>query len=187
MNQQTREMPPEWSVFSAAQNLPAVLNDPSRGKQSNLFTKKWGVDFVERSHVPTTPRLPEVTMNDFEKYISKIGKRYKRHERLSQQQAMALEENTAKGTVHNSPSHNVNLSAIPEIFLKENLNLQHANTFSQVFPDILQSPSGDERRRTGRLLQEQLSHYLDIVEVKIAQQVSYSTILAFFIYISIFH
>ncbi|XP_058981151.1 vacuolar protein sorting-associated protein 54-like [Musca domestica] len=172
VNQQTREMPPEWSVFSAAQNLPAVLNDPSRGKQSNLFTKKWGVDFVERNHVPATPYLPEVTHNDFEKYLAKIGKRYKRHERLSSQQAMALEDASNKGTMPSSPSHDVNLNSIPDIFLKENLNLQHAPTFGQVFPDILQSPSGEERRRTGRLLQEQLSHYLDIVEVKIAQQVS---------------
>ncbi|XP_073822897.1 VPS54 subunit of GARP complex scat [Musca autumnalis] len=174
VNQQTREMPPEWSVFSAAQNLPAVLNDPSRGKQSNLFTKKWGVDFVERNHVPATPYLPEVTHTDFEKYLAKIGKRYKRHERLCSQQAMELEEAGTKGTsaMPSSPSHDVNLNAIPDIFLKEQLNLQHAPTFSQVFPDILQSSSGEDRRRTGRLLQEQLSHYLDIVEVKIAQQVS---------------
>uniref|UniRef100_A0A1I8PN64 Vacuolar protein sorting-associated protein 54 n=1 Tax=Stomoxys calcitrans TaxID=35570 RepID=A0A1I8PN64_STOCA len=182
VNQQTREMPPEWSVFSAAQNLPAVLNDPSRGKQSNLFTKKWGVDFVERNHVPASPRIPEVTMNDFEKYMGKIGKRYKRHERLnSQQQAMTLEEASAaavaskgtSGTLHSTAtSQEINLSEIPEIFLKENLNLQHAPTFGQVFPNVMQSPSGAERKRTGRLLQEQLSHYLDIVEVKIAQQVA---------------
>ncbi|XP_075149329.1 VPS54 subunit of GARP complex scat [Haematobia irritans] len=172
VNQQTREMPPEWSVFSAAQNLPAVLNDPSRGKQSNLFTKKWGVDFVERNHVPPSPRIPEVTMNDFEKYIGKIGKRYKRHERLNSQQVMSLEEASASSAIHATPTHHINLSEIPDIFLKENLNLQHAPTFSQVFPDVMQSPDGEERKRTGRLLQEKLSHYLDIVEVKIAQQVS---------------
>lgn len=171
-------MPPEWSVFSAAQNLPAVLNDPLRGKQSNLFTKKWGVDFVERTHIPTSPRLPEITCNDFEKYISKIGKRYKRHERLSAQQAESLLEDTSgaatatKGAVPTSPTHEANLSSIPEIYLKNTLNLQHAPTFSQVFPGIMQNSGGEERRQTGRLLQEQLSHYLDIVEVKIAQQVA---------------
>ncbi|XP_065358306.1 vacuolar protein sorting-associated protein 54 [Calliphora vicina] len=177
VNQQTREMPPEWSVFSAAQNLPAVLNDPSRGKQSNLFTKKWGVEFVERNHIAASPRLPEITCDDFEKYISKIGKRYKRHERLNAQQAEALLEESAgvtvpKGTVPSSPTHEANLSSIPEIFLKDTLNLQHAPTFAQVFPRLMQNPGGEERRQTGRLLQEQLSHYLDIVEVKIAQQVS---------------
>ncbi|KAI8115059.1 Vacuolar protein sorting-associated protein 54 [Lucilia cuprina] len=177
VNQQTREMPPEWSVFSAAQNLPAVLNDPSRGKQSNLFTKKWGVDFVERSHIPVSPRLPEITCDDFEKYISKIGKRYKRHERLNAQQAESLLEESStilvpKGTVPTSPTHEASLSSIPDIFLKDSLNLQHAPTFAQVFPGLMQNPGGEERRQSGRLLQEQLSHYLDIVEVKIAQQVS---------------
>lgn len=178
VNQQTREMPPEWSVFSAAQNLPAVLNDPSRGKQSNLFTKKWGVDFVERSFVSPTSRLPEITSGDFEKYISKIGKRYKRHERISTQQGMTLLDETSssaiilRGAVPTSPTHDASLSCIPEIFLRENLNLQHSPTFTQVFPGIMKSAGGEERRQTGRVLQEQLSHYLDIVEVKIAQQVS---------------
>ena len=37
VNQQTLELPLEWSFFSAAQNLQAVLNDPSKGKQSNFF------------------------------------------------------------------------------------------------------------------------------------------------------
>lgn len=39
MNQQMSDQPnvlvvgEQWSVYSAAQNLPAVLNDPNRGKQ----------------------------------------------------------------------------------------------------------------------------------------------------------
>lgn len=167
-------MPPEWSVFSAAQNLPAVLNDPSRGKQSNLFTKKWGVDFVERTHIPASPRLPEISFEDFDKYVNKIGKRYKRHERLTAQQIELLSEDTSSVSLSKAaaPTSPTSLSSIPEIFLKDNLNLQHAPTFAQVFPGIMKNPSGEERRQTGRLLQEQLSHYLDIVEVKIAQQVS---------------
>ncbi|XP_004519338.1 vacuolar protein sorting-associated protein 54 [Ceratitis capitata] len=170
VNQLTRELPPEWSVFSAAQNLPAVLNDPSRGKQSNLFTKKWGDHFVEKTHIPPTPRLPEITYADFDKYITKIGKRYRRHERMcAQQTPAALAEREAKTPT--SPTHTVSLSAIPEIFLKEQLNLNHPATFALVFPSVGASAS-EENKQTGRLLQEQLSHYLDIVEVKIAHQVS---------------
>lgn len=170
VNQLTRELPPEWSVFSAAQNLPAVLNDPSRGKQSNLFTKKWGDTFVEKTHIPNTPRLPEITYADFDKYIAKIGKRYRRHERMcAQQTPAALAEREAK--MPTSPTHTVSLSAIPEIFLKEQLNLNHPATFALVFPSIGATTS-EENKQSGRLLQEQLSHYLDIVEVKIAHQVS---------------
>ncbi|XP_030377069.1 vacuolar protein sorting-associated protein 54 [Scaptodrosophila lebanonensis] len=177
VNQQTREMPPEWCVYSAAQNLPAVLNDPSRGKQSNLFTKKWGEHFVERAPVPPTVHLPDITHADFATYLSSIGKRYRWHERRQQQQEQrSLVTATAETT---TPTH---LSAVPEIFLKAQLQLHHAPTFAQVFPGYMQHSSSKEangttsttaqRQQTGRLLQEQLSHYLDIVEVMIARQVS---------------
>ncbi|XP_067620743.1 vacuolar protein sorting-associated protein 54 isoform X2 [Eurosta solidaginis] len=164
-------LPPEWSVFSAAQNLPAVLNDPSRGKQSNLFTKKWGDTFVEKSQIPSTPRLPEITYADFEKYITKIGKRYRRHERMTAQQTPAAIAEREALTPSPSPTHAVSLNVIPDIFLKEQLNLSHPATFALVFPSI-GATSSEENKQTGRLLQEQLSYYLDIVEVKIAHQVS---------------
>lgn len=177
VNQRTREMPPEWGVYSAAQNLPAVLNDPSRGKQSNLFTKKWGEHFVERSHVPPSPRLPDITHADFTVYLGSIGKRYRWHERRQQQLERDKPlENGAQGapgpgTGGQTPTH---LSSVPEIFLKSQLQLHHPATFKQVFPNYMQTSasSPESHQQTGRQLQEQLSHYLDMVEVKIAQQVS---------------
>uniref|UniRef100_A0A1A9W025 Vacuolar protein sorting-associated protein 54 n=1 Tax=Glossina brevipalpis TaxID=37001 RepID=A0A1A9W025_9MUSC len=181
VNQNSREMPPEWSVFSAAQNLPAVLNDPLRGKQLNLFTKKWGGDFVEKIHIPSSKHLPEIAYQDFEKYISKIGKRYRRHDHFTMQQNSNREGESLKcnGIVSTSPTHVVSLAVVPEIFLKETLNLQNASTFSQVFPGIMEKSNGEERRKTGRVVQEKLSHYLDIVEVKIAQQVSQKSVSFF--------
>lgn len=59
---------------------------------------------------------------------------------------------------------------IPAIFLQPQLELCKPSTFDQVFPGI--SVSLEPGRNCGRLLQEKLSHYLDVVEVKIAQQVS---------------
>ncbi|XP_034668984.1 vacuolar protein sorting-associated protein 54 [Drosophila subobscura] len=172
VNQLTREMPPEWGVYSAAQNLPAVLNDPSRGKQSNLFTKKWGEQFVERTHVPASARLPDITHADFAVYLGSIGKRYRWHERRQQQleRDIPLENGTGGGAI-GSPTH---LSSVPDIFLKSQLQLHHAPTFKQVFPDLMQSSDSSPatHQQTGRQLQEQLSQYLDVVEVKIAQQVS---------------
>lgn len=57
---------PEWSVFSAAQNLPAVLND--RGKQTNLFTKKWG-DFVRgKAAIGASPHLADISVVGFDAY-----------------------------------------------------------------------------------------------------------------------
>lgn len=66
----------QWTVFSASQNLAAVLNDPNKGKQKDFFTKLWGVDFVEKSSadIPKHPYLPEVNHSHFESYLKKISK-----------------------------------------------------------------------------------------------------------------
>lgn len=63
-----------WTVYSSSQNLPAVLNDPNRGKQSNFLTKTWGDAFVEKVEIPKSPYLPEVTNQQFESYMKKIAR-----------------------------------------------------------------------------------------------------------------
>lgn len=191
--------PEEWSIFMAAQNLPAVLNDPSRGKQSNIFTKKWGDSFVEKAQITQSPLLPEITFDHLDGYIKHIGKRYRRHLRLNQnlqireQIQMGATKTTLpstssissfEGTNHtnsiitnqNSSSHryhfneinDARLEDIPSIFTKPNLDFNNLETFEAVFPGVGESNT----QKSGRLLQEKLSHYLDIVEVQIAKQVS---------------
>lgn len=182
---------PPWSPYLAAQNLPAVLNDPSRGKQTNFFTKKWGDSFVERTAIGVSPHLQPVTWTDFDVYLKRIGRRYKRHQRMEQ----ALAERQADRTNSNSNKQNPSpitainnnnnsppgysdpgdLQDIPGIFFKAQLTLSEPATFAAVFPGI--GDGGDnaqqqQQQSSGRLLQERLSHYLDIVEVQIARQVS---------------
>lgn len=67
-----------WNIYSASQNLPAVLNDPSKGKQKDLFTKTWGDHFVEVHNVPTPSYLPEISIHHFDNYLKKISKRCRR-------------------------------------------------------------------------------------------------------------
>lgn len=181
---QTKEVPEEWSIYMAAQNLPAVLNDPSRGKQSNIFTKKWGDSFVERVHIGSTPLLPDITYDHLELYIRQIGKRYRRHLRLNQHLQMRVAANQPQSPASSTPpkvaattsSHrsasfseldDATLDDIPQIFIKPNLDFNHVDTFEAVFPGV----SDVDQQRSGRMLQEKLSHYLDIVEVQIAKQV----------------
>lgn len=71
-NGQLSEPSSSWTVYSAAQNLPAVLNDPFKGKQSNFLTRTWGDGFVEKVDIPKSPYLPEITMQHFESYLKKI-------------------------------------------------------------------------------------------------------------------
>lgn len=181
-----KEAEDKWIIFSAAQNLPAVLNDPSRGRQSNLFTKKWGDSFVEKQQVQPSPNLQQVEWKHLELYCKKIGKRYRRHIRLgslgsthdysaptpisispsSSISSLQITENFNYRNINEKLLNEATIRDIPQIFLKENLNLSKAETFALVFHglDINSDVDHDE-------LQEKLSHYLDIVEIQIAKQV----------------
>ncbi|XP_058819414.1 vacuolar protein sorting-associated protein 54 [Topomyia yanbarensis] len=173
VNQQQKEAQIKWSVFSAAQNLPAVLNDPSRGKQTHFFTKKWGDAFVEQQAIGTSPQLPDIRWDHFDFYLKRIGKRYRVHTRIAKtalpsgssqnQQQPVVSERLPSGAT-------ANLNDIPEVFLKHKLELHSPSSFVAVFPGI--GYAGEQAKQSGRMLQEKLSNYLDIVEVLIAKQVS---------------
>ncbi|XP_059616390.1 vacuolar protein sorting-associated protein 54 [Phlebotomus argentipes] len=152
--------PEQWSVFSAAQNLPAVLNDPNRSKQIEIFVDLHSSASLEPSH-----HLPDITWNHFQVHLAKIGKRYKRHVRFEKQL-------TSSQTSHSGQNGNevsdYDLQDIPQIFMKPHLELSNPATFASVFPGVGDSPDSPQ---SCRLLQEKLTHYLDIVEVQIARQV----------------
>lgn len=74
---------PTWTIYSASQNLPAVLNDPRKGKQSNFLTKTWGDAFIERVDIPKSPYLPDINIHHFDNYMKKICHRYRKHSRTS--------------------------------------------------------------------------------------------------------
>lgn len=181
-----KEAEEKWNIFSAAQNLPAVLNDPSRGRQSNLFTKKWGDSFVEKQQVMPTPNLPQVDWNHLELYCKKIGKRYRRHARLASMGSTQDFSAPTPGSISPSSSisslqliessnfRNINekllneatIRDIPQIFLKQDLDFSKQETFELVFHGLDINSESDHEDQ-----QDKLSHYLDIVEIQIAKQV----------------
>ncbi|KAJ8945379.1 hypothetical protein NQ318_007025 [Aromia moschata] len=143
-----------WTLYNASQHLPAVLTDPNRGKQQNFFTKTWGDAFVEKTSIEKSPFLPEITYAHFEAYLRKFNKRYKRHIRLAQ---------TKFDNNHVKPKNTAfNIDSIPEIYLRQNFNLNDPKVFAQVF----------QNKKSEHELQDELSFYLDIVEEQIAHQVS---------------
>ncbi|XP_046388598.1 vacuolar protein sorting-associated protein 54 isoform X3 [Ischnura elegans] len=175
----------KWSIFSSTQNLPAVLNDPNRGKQKDFFTKIWGDGFVEKAEIPKHPYLPEITAAHFENYIKKISKRYRKHVRINHsvpkpslddellQHFPSLRAAKSLDKIHSDTS------GIPKIFLQPTLDLTNLDTFNAVYNSSKEAGSplpvkdGPSCSNTsGKLLQERLSHYLDLVEVQIAHQVS---------------
>lgn len=144
----------QWSIYTASQHLPAVLTDPNRGKQSNFFTKTWGDSFVEKTVIEKSPFLPEINYVHFDAYLKKYGRRYKRHLRLSQTKFEDIQLKVKKSEV--------STDSIPEIYMRQDFNLNNPAVFSQVF----------ETNKNEHVLQDELSSYLDIVEEEIAHQVS---------------
>ncbi|RZF39652.1 hypothetical protein LSTR_LSTR001173 [Laodelphax striatellus] len=184
----------KWTVYSASQNLPAVLNDPGKGKQKDFFTKTWGDGFVEVFDVPGPSYLPDITIQHFQSYLKKVAKRQRKHERLN---LSVPKPHSHAELLQNFPNLRIgkpvdklhfDVSTIPKIFLEQNFNLSSKKTFNEVFPHITadeaQSPRSPQTHlqladsvasssnSSAKLLQEKLTHYLDIVEVQIAQQVA---------------
>uniref|UniRef100_A0A8C1XX57 Vacuolar protein sorting-associated protein 54 n=1 Tax=Cyprinus carpio TaxID=7962 RepID=A0A8C1XX57_CYPCA len=143
-----------WTVYNSKVNLPAALNDPRLAKrESDFFTKTWGLDFTETDVMPSF-YLPNISREHFSSYLQEMAQREKIHERCK-----------------NICLNKDDLS----IFMKPEFVLNDPATFNAVLPWSHFSVAGGKNSRdvaSSRLLQEKLSHYLDVVEVSIARQIS---------------
>lgn len=62
-----------WTVYSSKVNLPAALNDPRLAKrESDFFTKTWGLDFAETEVMPSF-YLPNITKEHFGPYLQEMA------------------------------------------------------------------------------------------------------------------
>lgn len=165
----------KWTIYHSKVNLPAALNDPRLAKrESDFFTKTWGQDFVETEVLPA-PYLPPITKENFTSYFQQTSLREKSHEKLKTICPSKDDYNrTAFSHSHVNKSR-ADLEQVPKIFLKPDFALDDSLTFNAVLPWSHFSSAGGKGSRdaaSSKLLQEKLSHYLDIVEVNIAQQIS---------------
>lgn len=70
-----------WTIYHSKVNLPAALNDPRLAKrESDFFTKTWGLDFVDTEVIPSF-YLPQISKEHFTVYQQEISQREKIHER----------------------------------------------------------------------------------------------------------
>ncbi|RMC07834.1 hypothetical protein DUI87_15303 [Hirundo rustica rustica] len=162
-----------WTIYHSKVNLPAALNDPRLAKrESDFFTKTWGVDFVDTEVTPSF-YLPQITKEHFALYQQEIAPREKVHERCKN---ICTPKDTFDGTLlHTHDKSRTDLEQVPKIFMKPDFALEDSLTFNAVLPWSHFSTAGGKGNRdaaSSKLLQEKLSHYLDIVEVNIAHQIS---------------
>ncbi|XP_067296834.1 vacuolar protein sorting-associated protein 54 isoform X2 [Pseudorasbora parva] len=163
-----------WTVYNSKVNLPAALNDPRLAKrESDFFTKTWGLDFTETDVMPSF-YLPNITREHFSSYLQETAQREKIHERCKIV-CQSKDDLTVPTITNNHDKARAELDQVPKIFMKPEFVLNDPATFNAVLPWSHFSVAGGKNSRdvaSSRLLQEKLSHYLDVVEVSIARQIS---------------
>lgn len=166
----------KWTIHHSSVNMPALLNDPRLSKrQTDFFTKTWGHSF-EKVEVLPSPYIPEIGREHFEKYIRKTSSRLKKHERNKIKMTDEYSKEVAHSTyLKNLEQNQTELDQI-KMFMSASFNLENPEVFNAVFPwtvdNNLGLPQPQGQLQSSKLLQEKLSHYLDIVEVRIARQIS---------------
>lgn len=160
----------KWTIYMSQINLPALLNDPRLNKrETDFFTKTWGESF-EKSIIQPSQYIPSVTHDQFQQFLLKTSSR--------RRQSIKFEE-TIQTSKHNESSLGVaskmeDFDAIPKIFFSSNFSLLEKETFYQVLPwsSVEKFQGNAKSHHSPKLLQEKLSHYLDLVEVQITKQIS---------------
>nr|XP_019573469.1 PREDICTED: vacuolar protein sorting-associated protein 54 isoform X3 [Rhinolophus sinicus] len=162
-----------WTVYHSKVNLPAALNDPRLAKrESDFFTKAWGLDFVDTEVIPSL-YLPQISKEHFTAYQQEISQREKIHERCKN--ICPPKDTFDRALLHTHDKSRTDLEQVPKIFMKPDFALDDSLTFNSVLPWSHFNTAGGKGNRdaaSSKLLQEKLSHYLDIVEVNIAHQIS---------------
>lgn len=162
-----------WTVYHSRVNLPAALNDPTLAKrESDFFTKTWGLDFVDTDVIPSL-YLPQISKEHFTAYQQEISQREKIHERCKN--ICPPKDTFDRTLLHIHDKSRTDLEQVPKIFMKPDFALDDSLTFNSVLPWSHFNTAGGKGSRdaaSSKLLQEKLSHYLDIVEVNIAHQIS---------------
>ncbi|XP_078505557.1 vacuolar protein sorting-associated protein 54 isoform X2 [Lissotriton helveticus] len=163
-----------WTIYHSKVNLPAALNDPRLAKrESDFFTKTWGLDFVETEVMPSF-YLPVITKESFASYKQDITTREKVHDRCKNI-CPPKDEFDRNALSRSNEKSRTDLEQVPKIFMTPDFALEDSSTFNAVLPWSHFSSAGGKGTRdaaSSKLLQEKLSHYLDIVEVNIAHQIS---------------
>ncbi|XP_033126648.1 vacuolar protein sorting-associated protein 54-like [Anneissia japonica] len=155
----------KWTFHSSSVNLPAVLNDPRKSRREHdFFTKTWGEGFVEKTVIAPSPYLPVITKAHFEKYLNRTANKLKSHKVQS-----SLQQSVPRIPVATDKSR-LELEQIPKMFFRGDFALENPETFQAVLPWSQFKNRG--AGQSSKLLQEKLSHYLDLVEVELARQIS---------------
>ena len=177
----------EWSFHKASQVIPLALTDPNsdRPKPLDFFTLEWGETFVPNC-LPPDPiePVPEILVSDFQpylKYTAKLQRRIAANSRRKTQKEQLSRNGFKKESL---VTNEAEFFRIPRYFLSPHFKLQNLETFREVIPwNVFTATApnpfwsllkrGNKRAdNCSHMLLTQLTHYLDVIETKLAFHVS---------------
>ncbi|XP_031502372.1 vacuolar protein sorting-associated protein 54, chloroplastic [Nymphaea colorata] len=173
--------------YAGDHSLASILNNPHVGKSGVYGSDaSWASWFSSGSANPTelppivlNKTFPEIARSDFSPYLASISEPYGRFEDIqhhtnrellnSQRDAAGLDGSASVGDSDvvvrgQGESLVACLREVPSLFFKEDFALEDGGTFRAACPFSSISETG--------VLQEKLSHYLDIVELHLVKEIS---------------
>ncbi|KAF3786926.1 Vacuolar sorting-associated protein 54 [Nymphaea thermarum] len=173
--------------YAGDHSLASILNNPHVGKSGVYGSDaSWASWFSSGSANPTelppivlNKTFPEIARSDFSPYLASISEPYGRFEDIqhhtnrellnSQRDAVGLDGRASVGDSDvvvrgQGESLVACLREVPSLFFKEDFALEDGGTFRAACPFSSISETG--------VLQEKLSHYLDIVELHLVKEIS---------------
>ena len=176
----------EWSFHKASQVIPLALNDPNTERPQDFFTLEWGETFVPNSLPPDpTEPVPEISLSDFQpylKYTEKLQRRIVSDLRQNPQKEQQARNGFKRESIETNEAE---FFRIPRYFLSPQFKLHHLETFQEVIPwhvfaapapnrvwSLLKRSSKRNENYSSHMLLLQLTHYLDVIETKLAYHVS---------------
>ncbi|WOL07406.1 vacuolar protein sorting-associated protein 54, chloroplastic [Canna indica] len=171
---------PSFSVSSPAggsavtHSLSSILNNPHAGRSEVSWTLWWPSASAAAPDLaaPLAPSVsfPDVSRADFLPYLASISDAYSRFEDImshrSKESAAAAADAGGDGEVRGQGEALVAcLREVPSLFFKEDFALEEGPTFKAACPF---SPLAEENT----VLQERLTHYLDVVEMHLVREIS---------------
>ncbi|BBN11151.1 vacuolar protein sorting-associated protein 54 [Marchantia polymorpha subsp. ruderalis] len=174
----------ESDTSAYGQSLASVLNNPRLGK-AGIYSAdaSWGSWLFQGSVDPlfdaappplASGTLPEVSRADFQPYLDSIGESYGRYVAVRDHSSREQNDQPSSGSgdislefegrVGQGEGLVACLREIPSLYFDEDFALDKGSTFQQACP-FSSIPQN-------MMLQEKLSHYLDLVEVHLVKEIS---------------
>ncbi|CAK9321316.1 unnamed protein product [Citrullus colocynthis] len=151
---------------ASSQSLSSILNNPHAGKSDASWVGWWSssstVNPPEFTPLASTIASSEVTRFDFNNYTARISDSFNRFEDIRKHSS---KENGGLDSIGGQGEALVAcLREVPALYFKEDFALEDGATFRAACPFLNVSQN--------LVLQEKLSHYLDVVELHLVKEIS---------------